>query len=80
MAAGGNPQSQRQTDLVAMGTMIKLPKRKHKSVNTNTEDVAINTHHHVWNDTVNTTTALKFDFLIRFHIKKSIICVACEEK
>lgn len=40
-------------DLVAMGTVITLPICKHKPVNTDTEDVAINTHQNMWNDTVN---------------------------
>lgn len=48
------PQSQKHTpDLVAMGKVITLPICKHKSLNTDTEDVAINKHHHMWNDTVN---------------------------
>lgn len=41
----GDPQSQKHRP--DLGAMMKLPACKHKSLNIDTEDVAINTHEHM---------------------------------
>lgn len=65
-------------DLVAMDTGMRLPICKHKSVNTYTENVAIDTHQHMWNDSKD--TALDRDLITHFTSKKKIMCVARERK
>lgn len=70
------PQTQKRIpDLAAMGTLKTLPICKHKSLNIDMEDVAINTHQNMWNDTVNIRSST-----ISLSISHLFISVALKEK